>query len=270
MNLLRTVKSDMCRVLYSWRFYVALILPFIFFVTSGIGEIDVLWNNQHTDVLHFHTFLLGVGSFSIMLVLAACFPFAHAYCEDAKNQYIRLMLPRCKTNIYCVSKIAVGAFSGGVAAAVGSFLFIIALSMRFPLVLEDGGMMRSFLMASDLNYGGELLEAGRHIMFFGAAVYASFLFGAFWGAVGITVSGFIPNPFVAMFAPFLLSQISNVPVVRGVFGGFLLHPTAVLNGTFNIGGPFVSKVYSTVYICVLIGLCLLIFRICVERRLRRD
>jgi hypothetical protein len=180
------------------------------------------------------------------------------------------MLPRCKANNYCVSKIAVGALSGGVAAAAGYCLFLVVLSVRFPLVLEDSGMVRSFIMASDLNYGGELLEAGRHILFFVAMVYASFLFGAFWGAVGITVSGFIPNPFVAMFTPFLLNQLSVMLVARGVLGGFLLHPTTILNGTFNIGGAFISLLYATAYICVLIGLCLLIFRICVERRLRRD
>lgn len=271
MSLLRTVKSDMYRVLYSWRFYVALILPFIFYIASGIGEINASWNNQHPpDVLHFSTFLLGVGSFSIMLVLAACFPFAQAYCDDVKNQYIRFMLPRCRVNNYCASKITIGALSGGVAASVGYCLFLVVLATHFPLVNEDGGMVRSFIMASDLNYGGELLEAGRHLMFFGTMVYASFLFGAFWGAVGITVSGFIPNPFVAMFSPFLLNQVSVVLIVRGVFGGFILHPTTILNGAFNIAGPLVSMLYATAYISALIGLCLLIFRICVKRRLHRD
>jgi len=269
MNLLRTVKSDMCRVLYSWRFYVALVLPFIFYIASGIGEISALWNSQ-TDVLYFSTFLLGVGSFSTMLVLAACFPFAHAYCEDVKNRYIRLMLPRCRLNNYCASKVTIGALSGGIAAAAGYCLFLVVLSARFPLVIEDSGMVRSFIMASDLNYGGELLEAGRHIMFFMTMVCSGFLFGAFWGAVGITVSGFIPNPFVAMFTPFLLDRLSVLLVSRGVLSGLRLHPTSILNGTFNFAGPLVSMLYATAYICVLTGLCLLIFRIYIGRRLRRD
>jgi hypothetical protein len=264
MKLLRTIKTELRRAFGSYQLYIALLLPFLIYVGSGIDELIQLWNHRHTDILHFTVFLMETGSFSTMLILSACFPFSSAYCDDIRHQYIRLMLPRCGEKNYCTAKIITGALTGGMAAATGLILFILFLSVRFPLVIKGGGMFDSFIMGKATNYGGELLEAGRYISFYVTMVYNSFLFGALWGAAGITVSGLIPNPFVAMFTPFLLNRV--IVMFRIPHS---MKPETLLNGSFNMGGWAGSLFYATIYTIALIGCFWLLFKIFAQRRLQR-
>ena len=128
-RLLRTVRAEVHRATASRRFTAALILPFLFYLGSGIEELSALWNSTHTDVIHFAAFLGDVGSFSTMLILAACLPYACAYCDNIRHQYIRCLLPRCGERNYCIAKILTGAITGGVVAATGFLLFILFLSI---------------------------------------------------------------------------------------------------------------------------------------------
>jgi len=260
----------MSRTVCSWKFYVAMILPFLFLIVGSIDELRFWWDRpNYTDVFNFVTYIVPFGSFTTMMILAACFPHSSSYCDDVRQQYSRLMLPRCRERNYCLAKIITGSITGGVAASVGLLLFILFLRVQFPLVLSDSSMVNSYIIMRETHYCGELLYNEMYIGFFAAYVFSAFCFGAICGALGITVSGFLPNPFVAMFVPFLLIQITEIIPVH-LIGSWLLRPRHVLNGSFNIGGWGGSLAYTALFTFSVIMLCCVLFRLCVKRRLRNE
>jgi hypothetical protein len=271
MTLLRTIKSELNRAVCSWRFYVAIALPVVLFAVSGIDEFLQLWNALNQDVFGFVTFLVEMGSFSAMLILAASFPHSSAYCDDVRHQYARLMLARCgKPRNYCVAKIATGAVTGGIAASAGLLLFILVLRLKFPFVIPDAGLVQSYIFNREWNYGGELLYNEMYIGFFAAYVFAAFCFGAMCGSIGIAVSGVIPNPFVAMFTPFLLIRaIEIIPLQSITQEIYILRPRHILNGNYNYGGIAGSLAYAALFTLVIIVFCYAVFSICMKRRLRQ-
>ena len=262
-GFLRALKIEVCRGVFSLRFLAALPLPLLFYLISGGDELLQLWDSPHVDVLHFAVFLSDVGRFSMMLILAACFPSAASYCDDLSHQYLRCQLLRCGKRNYCAAKIATGAITGGLVTAGGLVLFLLVLWMHFPLVIPGSGLYDSAVMAKSTQYFGELLAEGDHLGFFGVMVLACGLFGAVWGAVGIAISGLMPNPFVAMFAPFLLEKLLLMLPVPSI-----LVPRTILHGGFNLGGWRPSVLFSLGITVILIALCWLIFSTCVERRMR--
>lgn len=262
-GFLRAMKIEVCRGVFSLRFFATLPLPLLFYLISGGDELLQLWNSTHEDVLHFAVFLSDVGSFSMMLILAACFPYAASYCDDLNHQYLRCQLLRCGRRNYCAAKILAGAITGGTVTAGGLVLFLLVLRLHFPLVIPGSGLYDSAVMAKNTQYFGELLAEGNHLGFFGVMVLACGLFGAVWGAAGVAISGLLPNPFVAMFAPFLLEKFLLMLPVPSI-----LIPRIILRGGFNLGGWRQSVLFSLGITAIYIALCWLIFSACVERRLR--
>lgn len=259
----RALKIELRRGVLSWRFFAALPMPFLFYLMSGGEELFQLWGSIRVDVLHFAVFLADVGSFSMMLILAACFPYAASYCDDLEHQYIRCQLLRCGKRNYCAAKLLAGTMIGGLVTAGGLLLFLLFLRLRFPWVIPGSGLYDSAVMAKDTQYFGELLAEENHSGFFGVMVLTCGLFGAIWGAVGVTVSGLLPDPFVAMFAPFLLERFLLMLPVPAI-----LVSRNILRGGFNLGGWRWSVLYSLGITAAFVVLCWLVFSVCVERRLR--
>lgn len=259
----RILKIEVRRGVLSLRFLATLPLPLLFYLLSGGDELLQLWDSTHVDVLHFAVFLSDVGSFSMMLILAACLPYAASYCDDLNHQYIRCQLLRCGKRNYYAAKIMTGAITGGLVAAGGLVLFLLVLWLHFPLVIPGSGLYDSAVMAKSTQYFGELLAEGNHFGYFGVMILACGLFGAIWGAVGIAISGLLPNPFVAMFAPFLLERFLLMLPVPSI-----IVPRTILHGNFNLGGWRQSILFSLGITVIFIALCWLIFSTCAERRLR--
>lgn len=150
----RSLKVELERAVMTLRFAVSILLPCLFYLASGADELFQLWHSSHVDVLHFADFLGNVGSFSMMLILAACFPCATAYCDDLRHQYLRCQLLRYKTSIYCAAKIITAALVEAVASAGGLLLFILLLGLRFPFTLPGSGLYDSAVMAQATHYWG--------------------------------------------------------------------------------------------------------------------
>ena len=259
----RSLKVELERAVMTPCFAVSILLPCLFYLASGADELFQLWHSSHVDVLHFADFLGNVGSFSMMLILAACFPCATAYCDDLRHQYLRCQLLRCKTSTYCAAKIITAALVGAVASAGGLLLFILLLGLRFPFTLPGSGLYDSAVMAQATHYWGELLIKGGGAAYFGGMLLCCGLYGALWGAAGIAVSGLIPNPFVALFTPFLLESVLRMAPLPP-----LLKLRVHLFGHFNLGGWGQSILFSVGYMVLLIFLCGILFYLCVKRRLR--
>lgn len=225
---------------------------------------------ENMDTLHFFDFLRNVGTFETMLIICCVIPYATSFCIDYNSSYIRLLKSRTGENNYIVSKVVSCGISGGLSIALGMLLFIGLVSLQYPLVDTAGGAYQSILMR--VSYDGakafeSFLLSDLYILYFALQIYLIFIVGAFWSVVGLTVSTLIPNPFVALFSPYILYFLQSIFIKN--FPTYL-NTINIIQGNYNIGSDIFNFTYATIFIIVLVLLLGIMFGYFAKRRLRDE
>lgn len=240
-----------CLCFDSWETLKATINnPLIYGEYSGIS------------VLYFYFNAISFGGvFSqYMFAILAALPFAANYSMEQQNGAVVYRILRSSKRNYCLTKILVSAISGGLTTLLGCLLFILALSTYLPLVTSQQIIsMSGFPYASTLSIGGG-------IPYFMIALYLAFLRGALYSSVGMCVSAFLPNPYVAVCSPMIFAFL----LVE--CGRLLQLPTAlrldlVLKARGTLFSNSATLVIVTVVVLSIIILCFKLFSVRCERRL---
>lgn len=248
----------------------AIILVCGLFFLSGYEEFfHYAPNASNMDVFHFFDFLRNVGTFETMLIICCAIPYATSFYVDYNSSFIRSIKVRTGENKYIASRVIVCGVSGGLAISLGMLLFILLLAFKYPLVNIDGGAYQSVLMRASSTPGAfePLLISGNYFLYFLSNLYAIFLMGALWSSVGLLISTIIPNPFVALFSPYLLYFLQSI------FIGKLpnqYNTSRIIKGMFNLGSVAYNVLYITLFTFVLILLIFILFGYFCKRRLRDE
>jgi len=133
-------------------------------------------------------------------------PYSTSFCRDFNSNNIRYSLVRSNVNSYSWSKVLSSAIAGGLAVAFGTLIFILCASFFRPLVDSTRGISEGHLATT----GGELLSEGKYILYFSIYICLSFFKGFVWSVVGLLVSAYIPNIFVALSSPFILAYVYRI------------------------------------------------------------
>ncbi|MBC8059812.1 MAG: hypothetical protein H7Y18_04020 [Clostridiaceae bacterium] len=219
----------------------------------------------YADILLMFKYVTEASSFNHIVILFCVLPYTTSFCSDWNSKYIRLVVIRMGPLKYAVCKIITCAVSSGTAMVLGIILFILPLTLRIPLV--DTYSRFSSYESFVTTLGGGFLLNGHYIMYFAVYIYLMFLTAAFWSIVGLCASTYIPNKFVALFTPFIgLYVLSNI---TSKFPNWL-RLDKVINGECIINGTFVSLIYATLFVTVLIAGVGLLFYENVERRISNE
>lgn len=220
---------------------------------------------SYADILFMFKYATGGSSFNHVLLLFCALPYTTSFCNDWNSKYIRSVVARMGTRRYALCKIISCALSSGTAMVLGIILFTLPLTLRIPLVDTSSRLANYQQFITTL--GGGFLLNGHFIMYFIVYIYLAFLAAAFWSVLGLCVSAYIPNKFVALFTPFIglyvLAYItSKFPI--------WLQLNKITNGDCIINGTFVSIIYATIFVTVLIACVGLLFYKTIERRLSNE
>ena len=182
-----------------------------------------------TCVLYFvfNSFSFGGVFVRYLSCLLATLPFALNYSYEYQGEMAIYKIARCGMKSYSCSKILMASLTGGMTMMLGGLLFVLGISTYLPLVAPN-----KLIQFQGLPYF-EALEIGNGALYFVIILYLCFLTGTLSGCIGMCVSSYIPNPYIAactpMMARFLLvelgrlSRISNnlrldmMLVARGIF-----------------------------------------------------
>lgn len=109
---------------------------------------------------------------------------------------------------YALSKCVATGLSGGASIALASVIFMAYTCAVSKSIMPVDG---------PINYGEvcmfeDLTDAGSPVPFFLAYLYVIFLQGMFFSVLGLTVSGYFPNKYVAYATPFTLAFVINQAV----------------------------------------------------------
>ncbi|MBX4262783.1 hypothetical protein KTC96_23275 (plasmid) [Clostridium estertheticum] len=220
---------------------------------------------SYADILFMFKYATEGSSFNHVLLLFCALPYTTSFCNDWNSKYIRSIIARMGTKRYAASKIISCALSSGTAMVLGILLFIFPLLLRIPLVATNARLANYKQFVATL--GGSFLLNGHFIMYFIIYIYLAFLAAAFWSVLGLCVSAYIPNKFVALFTPFIgLYVLAYITCYFPIW----LQVNKITTGNFIINGTFISLIYATLFVTVLISCFGLLFHKAIKRRISNE
>lgn len=207
---------------------------------------------SYGDVLYLYR-VAHVQGFSMLSMIFATLPYATSFCTDWNNQFIRSTVIRTNIKSYGISKVFASALAGGSAVALGEILFILLLRLYLPLVNRESPMFENAV--SDSAYGS-LLSEGNFTAYFAAKILINFFAAAFFAVLALGISTYLTNIFVTFASPILSYYFFiKLTSIIGLPDWFNLKH--VLFGTFPIGKPIFSLLYSAFFVtllCILMGI----------------
>lgn len=196
----------------------------------------------------------GVFSAYVIPILAAV-PYAASYALEAENRMVIYKAVRAGNRSYFRSKILVSALTGGACTALGSLLFMGALSTYLPITTP--AMLQSAQAFLYQQFPG----------FPWVLIYLAFLSGTLWAVSGMCISAFLPSPYLAMCFPmilqFLLVETGRLLVLPPEYRLDLL-----LNGRSGLGSDWGTLIFLTFFTFGAVILSGILFRKQCERSLQ--
>ncbi len=214
------------------------------------------------DFAYVMSYVVNLSYFVYLYVFLASVPYVTSFCGDQNCQYIKPMVVRCGVRRYCVSKILGCALSAYLVIMVGLLLTSGLVLLRYPMF--NG-------------YSYDLLTPPFNELAHGPVPMLYFIFqysclgmnGALWAVVGLTVSAWLPNRFVALASPLFFYYILTDLLSKWLPAW--ISPFSLGKGADVLGLPaWPTFLYITGVFIVLIILVGLVFTHLVKRRVRNE
>lgn len=201
-NFMNMLNTDIYKAIKSWRFLAGVLGTVLVYLMVIKPEIKF-----GTDVLYYYRMSVQfIGVYHLMFILMCTIPYSTSFCMDFNSKNIKYSVVRSSVSSYSWSKVLSCAIAGGLAVALGTIIFILCASFFRPLVDSTRGISESYLATT----GGELLSEGKYILYFSIYICLSFFKGFLWSVVGLLISAYIPNIFVALSSPFILAYAYRI------------------------------------------------------------
>lgn len=182
------------------------------------------------------------SGFDLFAPIFAVLPSVTIFCDDYNSGYIKSILCRSSKRKYITNCIVCCSISGGLAVLLPDLL----CSSIFMLVSDPhlpDAYGSSFALYSNIEFvwGGRLL-----ILVF---LFFSFLFGVVWANIGLCISAYAPNKFIALAAPFALYYGATLILQRtGYFA--ILAPENMIQPTYaELPNLFFPLIYQLLLLC---------------------
>lgn len=256
----KALKTDLKRQIISINFLLMVILASLCYFMSILDELRYLWNSTSADVLYFFDIAQNIGYFTSMSILCCTTVNCTSFLRDYHSGYYRHNIMRSGKFNYILSKYISCVITGGLILAVGLALFLFVLAIRFPLISDDSYYLELYIRSVETIFPAELLKNGKYVGFFTIYIFLAFIYGALWSGMGIAVSSFITDKYVASFSPYILWFGSSC-VLTGK-----LRTEIVFKGNYSVGGLYGSLLYAILYFGSIVIVLAIMFCKNAERR----
>lgn len=204
----------------------------------------------------------ALSGFDLFAPILAVLPATTLFCEDYNSGYIKSILNRVEKKRY-IQEIAIcSSVSGGFAVFLPSLITSIFYIVNGKPNTPENAGINYFTVFDETVYSKLQFVWGGLLMVILLLVLA-FLFGAVWSNVGLCISAFIPNRYIALAAPFALYFVTHLIFYRIGFLLVLSPVNMLMPATTFI--PNIS--YPFIYQAVLFVVVVLIFDRSIRGRL---
>jgi hypothetical protein len=197
---IRAVFANIVYALKSSNFVIGVALCFaVLFaevIQSAFSGIDFV--KEGMGSAYFFNISVHFGYYIYAAPLVCSYASSWLFCDDAEAGFYRLRLLHSGRLGYRSGLWFGTTFCGGLSLFVGVSLFAVACAILFPahVSAEKIAVLDSWV--------GVLNGSGSNWLYMALNAILAFLFGAVWSGVGLLVSIFAQNRYVAFFAPFII------------------------------------------------------------------
>lgn len=186
----------------------------------------------------------ALSGFDLFAPILAVLPATTLFCDDYNSGYVKYILNRVEKKQYIRETIICSSIAGGLAIFLPSLITSIFYIVNGkPNTPENAGI--NYFTVFDETVYSQLQFVWEGMLLVILLLILAFLFGAIWSNVGLCISTFIPNRYVALAAPFALYFIMHLVFYRI---GFLLvlspvnmlMPAAIFIP--SVGYPFIYQI----------------------------
>lgn len=257
-------KSECFQVLRNPWLYVAMAVALGVLLNDSMAP---LWRTitgeypRYNDSPERYSTTMLFGMIVLLVPLLCAFPYASSYVNDASSGMLRMRVTRCgRLNRYISAKYGATFMSGALALSVPIALYIVivvAICGGYQYCAENPNIIEEGMFAPLLIWGGA--------PFFLVQIAMLAVFGGLWSCVGLAVSAWVENRYVAVVAPFVvyfaMLYLSQYLEVRMLDPGELVY----LMPEFQLDPPKGICVLTVIPLCEL-ALVYFVFRRGVLRR----
>lgn len=190
--IFRNMKMEFKKIFSGYGFYLCVLFTCLLCFSAYIYE-DVMNGNKYSVLRSFlsfdRKFMLGDTTFCSFEVLRS-----NKFCYDT-------------------SRFFSGCLCGGLAVMTGFIIFVVIVHLLFPFIGSYSEELqkdyRAVLAAMNINIFGKFYVA--EIV---KKIWEMFLYGAFWAAPAMLLTGVIHNKYLILCLPFFLKYTINQTEIR--------------------------------------------------------
>lgn len=205
-NFRNVLKADFYRAFFSSGFLIGILSTIAIFYFGSIG----MMSHNSSAVAAFNN-IYKYNNISQLLILSATFAYTAGFSIDWQSRFTFSIIGRSNKISYILSKFASAAVSGGLSVALGAAIFVGFICMTQPNIMPTALEVE---MEFSNQAFGDLLVKGKVVWFFFSYLYIVFFQAVFFSSLGLMVSGYLPNRYIAYISPFvlgfMLNQVANV------------------------------------------------------------
>lgn len=149
------------------------------------------------------------SGFDLFAPVLAVLPAATIFCDDYNSGYIKNILMRQGKNQYITDTLICSSVAGGLAILLPSFLvytFFVFIGM--PNLPENVPANSTTFLDQSVFSGVQFWWGGCYMVIL--LLILAMLFGATWSNIGLCISSFIPNRYVALATPFAIYYAAHI------------------------------------------------------------
>lgn len=250
-------KTSLVQIITSPVFYLSILAVFLSCIFST--EREDLLNVDGNCVTYAVDGVLSLAMASKLIVLCTAFPCVASFCQDWNSQFIRPIVIRSGIGKYNRSKIGVCAIISFVTAFWGLCIYEMFLATYMPIYTNH---------AVDLQPWGVVGGKEIPVLYLLIRNITFALYSTVWSVGGLMITAYLPNQFVAMISPVVLSYL--VGQLEGLLPVYFSTNSLSKNMIITPGGTVGNLTYLIFYFSVLIIIFGYIFGRKVKRRIRNE
>lgn len=162
--------------------------------------IRLLYLNDSEDVVSAVDIMLDLDGMRKIILIFAAVPFNAQFCNEYNSKMHHFFISRSSKKEYSISHVVNTVISSFTVTFLGLVLFIIVLSFykTFYIFYPDDPYHFAF---------GSLLAHNKPILYILAKISIYAISNSFWCMLGLILSVFTRNAYVAICGPFIFSYI---------------------------------------------------------------
>ena len=207
----RAISKNIQRAIVSPAFLLSVTACFVLLIIDAglLNDIQYLgtedFPSSRTYIEAFHL-AMGFGVFPLAISFFCVIPYTRSFSEEYNSRVTEYMVKRVGYRAYSLSKIASVSISGGLALVMGVLVASIVFYVFYGVPNASLGNLDETALKSIWRNAYLSWNSWPYMIM---QFFQCFLFGAVWSCVGLAVSAFIPNQFVAVSSPFILYYTLN-------------------------------------------------------------